>query len=195
MSSKQTYLNLLSIGHHFKSIPYGGSGIKREDGNANYGFKNLKGKPELIDSIPELKTDSALKSLVQSINSSETSFFSIGCLSGEASEDRGYRYSGYIEFSFNCKIGIQDASNYFPLFLRFEMWLHKQNFEQQMKFYWVLEPGAFLDANVNGFSCTVFFNTAYFKSIEEAYECWTISLKVLESFLSSQKYELHEPIY
>ena len=36
------YLNLLSISHNGKAIPYGGSGEKRDDGDANYGLKILK---------------------------------------------------------------------------------------------------------------------------------------------------------
>ena len=58
------YSNFLSIRHGGKGIPYGGTRGKREDGGENYGFKNLKSSPGLIDSIPELQNDHELRKLI-----------------------------------------------------------------------------------------------------------------------------------
>ena len=75
------YRNYLSLKHEHKTIPYGGIGEIREDGDANYGFKNIKGNNRLLDTIPELKSDPALMALVRAINAPNTGIFSIGCVS------------------------------------------------------------------------------------------------------------------
>lgn len=58
----QTYTNQLSLDHKPKGIPYGGRGEIRDDGDANYGFKDLKGNRALLLDVPELKRDQALYS-------------------------------------------------------------------------------------------------------------------------------------
>ena len=44
-----------------KEIPYLGTGIPRRDGEINHGFKNLIAYPNLIDAIPELTSDRAMR--------------------------------------------------------------------------------------------------------------------------------------
>ena len=61
------YQNVLSINHQAKAVPYGGAGVQRKDGHANYGFRNLKQDPTLTETIPELMADSCLRSLVVAI--------------------------------------------------------------------------------------------------------------------------------
>jgi hypothetical protein len=178
-------MNLLSIDQRLKPIPYHGTGIIREDGDTNYGFKNLKGDLSLIESIPELAHDAPLKSLVRSINDPQTGIFSTGCVMGMVDDDRGYRYSGYIEFALNSKAAVQDAQNYFPDFFHFDGGLWDQNCQLEVKFDWVLQPAHFLDANLYGFTCAIIVNTAYAQSKEEAAECWKQSLGLLGMYLSS----------
>ena len=190
----QTYSNSLFISERGKVIPYKGSKIRRKDGNINSGFKNLKVRPELIDSIPELIADSALKSLVRFLNSQEINFFSIGCFSSLFSE-KGYIYKGYIEFAFNCRMCVGDARNYFSLYFHFEQFLRKNNFEEKVEFNWMLEEVQFLDVNIDGFSCAIFICTKYCKSDDIAYDTWKKSLKILESFLASVQVKSHSIIY
>ncbi len=66
------YTNALTLSHRGKGIPYGGTGEVREDGDANFGFRDLKGQPEMHEEIPELQRDPALARLVCSINASNT---------------------------------------------------------------------------------------------------------------------------
>lgn len=190
----QTYSNSLFIGNRGKVIPYKGSKIKRKDGNINSGFKNLKVRPELIDNIPELTTDSALKSLVRLLNAKEMNFFSVGCFSSLFSEE-GYTYRGYIEFAFNCRICVRDARNYFSLYFHFEQFLRKNNFEQKVDFNWMLEEVEFSDVSIDGFSCAIFIRTNYCESNDIAYDTWKKSLKILESFLASVQVKSHSLIY
>lgn len=91
------YLNILSLSPYGKSIPYAGSGVPQKDGQANYGFKNLKAKPALVDTIPELLSDSALKNLVRSLNLESSHFFSVGCFSTSAQTERGHRHRGHLK--------------------------------------------------------------------------------------------------
>jgi hypothetical protein len=43
-----SYSNTLELNHKPKDIPYGGTGELREDGDANYGFKYIKGNEQLL---------------------------------------------------------------------------------------------------------------------------------------------------
>ncbi|MEM9163150.1 MAG: hypothetical protein AAGC54_08780 [Cyanobacteria bacterium P01_F01_bin.4] len=185
MESQPSYLNVLSLSPYGKAIPYTGSGIPREDGHANYGFKNLKVKPEFIDTLPELVSDGALKSLVRALNAEDSSFFSVGCFSAPSETDQGHRYKGYIDFSWNCKKCVQDAINYFSLFFHFEHFLRTHRFSQPVKLDWVVEQAQFLDADVDGFCCAIFINTSTIQSMEQAYVSWQVSLQMVESFLGA----------
>ncbi|WP_309743709.1 MULTISPECIES: hypothetical protein [unclassified Chamaesiphon] len=116
-------INLLSLSSCTKQIPYLGTGIASEDGQINHGFKNLTTYPELIDAIPELTADRALKDLVSSLNTSNSRFFTTGCFSQTIDEKSSYRHYGYLEFSWNCQVCIRDAINYFSLFFHFQQFL------------------------------------------------------------------------
>lgn len=122
------FINYLSLNFKHKPIPYGGSGEVRDDGDANHGFKDIKGNAALLLEIPELQRDAALMNLVQSINATQTSLFSVGCLSGDVEDENGFRMSGYVEFSINSASSIADASNYFPLFFHFDRLLNEKGF-------------------------------------------------------------------
>lgn len=169
----------------------------REDGNADYGFKNLKIQPDLIEAIPELADDDALKSLVRELNV-HPNFFSTGCFSHMISECQvkdqaesphhrlhSHRCRGYIEFAFNCRSCVQDAHNYFALFFQFDSFLRQYQFSQAVKFDWQLEKAYFSEANVGGFSCAIFMRTAASDSAETITLCWQRSLQMLESFFIS----------
>jgi hypothetical protein len=184
MRSPLRYLNSLSISPYGKTIPYAGSGLVRADGNANYGFKNLKIKPDLIEAIPELASDKPLKSLVLKLNTN-SNFFSTGCFSQAIRESQSYRHRGYIEFSFNCRFYVQDARNYFSLFFHFENFLRQHHFSESVEFDWKIEEAYFSDIGIQGFSCAIFVRTADHSSCENTHDCWQRSLQILESFFVS----------
>ncbi|MEM9927907.1 MAG: hypothetical protein AAF915_30020 [Cyanobacteria bacterium P01_D01_bin.50] len=195
MKSPSPYSNSLFISNYGKAIPYSSSETKENNGRTNYGFKNLKVRPQLIDTIPELSSDNALKALVLSLNLPETNFFSIGCFSGKVNEQEGHLYKGYIEFSFNCRTCVLDARNYFSLYFHFEQFLRQHKFDQKVKFQWMLEEAHFLDVDIDGFSCAIFIFTTHRSSLDEAYYSWKNSLKMLESFLLSVQVRSHTLIY
>lgn len=177
--------NFLSINHKPKGIPYGGDGAIREDGDANYGFKNIKGNHSLLLEIPELRRDQALMGLMEAINGPHTGLLSIGCVSGEVRDEKGYRHTGYVELSINSISAIADARNYFPVFFHFDRMLFESKFAHCVSFNWELQPATFFDTNANGFTCTVFINTHYSDTQEKAREAWQKSLNTLAYFLAS----------
>lgn len=179
------YLNHISMQHGGKGIPYGGSGILREDGDANYGFKDLKSKPELLVSIPELSRDRALMDLVCAINLEETGLFSVGCVSDQTKDESGFRDSGYVEICINSASAISDARSYFTLWFHFENLLHQSAFNARVAFDWELELATFYEIDVTGFTCSIFVNTDYSKTKEEADANWSAALAILAKFLSS----------
>jgi hypothetical protein len=186
--------NYLSINQGGKGIPYGG--VARENGDVNHGFKYVKGDDEALRSIPELLRDPALLDLALDINASETGLFSIGCVSDSVQDDRGHRDSGYIEFAINSRSAIADAQSYFPLFFHFDRLLHSSKFSVPASFNWELSGATFFECNhAVGFTCSVFVNTGYVQSREEAGQNWTDSLSVLGYFLRSVPPEHDDFLY
>jgi hypothetical protein len=179
------YRNYLSLNHEHKTVPYGGRGELREDGDANYGFRDVKGDNSLLHEIPELKRDPALMALVRAINVPQTGIFSIGCVS-DSVEDKGrFRHSGYIEFSFNSASAITGAANYFPLFFDFERLLNDQGFMVRVEFNWELQSSTFIEKGISGYTCRIIMNTYYSETKLEAQEAWEETLDVLSKYLGS----------
>jgi len=185
LGNDRPYLNQLSISYRGKGIPYGGAEEPRPDGGQNHGFVCLKGRTDLIDSIPELQGERALRSLVLALNAKETALFTIGCLSAEVAgpDGEGYRYTGYIEFALNSQQAVADASSYFPAFFHFDRFLHESEFNHEAMFSWELVPASFLDARIDGFSCAISVTTTLFATRENASASWEAALKALEGFL------------
>ncbi|ASF48382.1 hypothetical protein [Methylovulum psychrotolerans] len=191
----QAYINQLSFNYKYKGIPYGGFGEVRDDGDANYGFKDLKGNNALISDLPELKRDSSLMSLVRAINTHQTGLFSVGCVSDDIEDERGFRNAGYVEISINSISAITDARNYFLLFFHFDRLLNSNGFSVKVHFNWELQPATFIESNAAGFTCAIFINTHYSKTKLEAEIAWNESLSILAFFLGSIPIEHHDLIY
>lgn len=179
------YVNRLEIVHKHKPIPYGGDGLLRDDGDANYGFKMIKGHPELLTQIPELQRDAELLNLVSAINDPETGLFSVGCVSAPVRDQNGHRHSGYVEFALNSVSAIVDARSYFPLFFHFDSWLHEAQPKWPVSYYWDLQPATFIESSTRatGFTCTITINTHYANTSDEASQAWSESLSRLANFL------------
>ncbi len=182
----KNYTNNLALNHKSKSVPYGGNGCLRDDGDANYGFKLIKGNLELLETIPELKRDGALSNLVAAINGPQTGLFSIGCVSGPVADKSGHRYSGYVELTLNSVSAIADARNYFPMFFHFDCWLNEDHPKSAVSYDWELQPATFTESQsrATGFTCSITINTHYVRTADEALQAWGESLERLATFLS-----------
>jgi hypothetical protein len=189
------YLNVLAISRVPKTVPYQGTGVRRPDGGANYGFKNLKRHPELLDTIPEFASDPALRSIMAAIDRPTTGVFSIACLSKTITDPHGCRLSGYVEFALNGRREAADAANYFRLFHDFDRRLERGGFAEPVSFQWQIGPTRFEDVQADGFSVDVRIDTDYRPSAEQAYELWTRALAELERLLGSVPAVTEDPIY
>lgn len=189
------YLNVLSISAVPKQVPYEGTGIRRPDGGANFGFTNLKEHPEAIDAIPELAADAALRSLLVTIARPETGLFAIACDSHAIADERGSRHRGYVELAFNGRDRVIDPAAYFQLFLDFDRLLRRQEFAEPVSFQWELCPTRFTEAQLDGFAVDVRVDTSYHEDSEVAYEAWTRALASLESLLGNVPVQSESPIY
>lgn len=190
-----SYTNGLQIAQNGKGIPYGGTGNIRADGDANYGFKNLKGKPERLDEVPELARDEALADLVASLNQAHSAFGTVGCVSAPVDETQGHRVSGYIEFAFDSAEKVADAANYFPVFFHFDRALHSMKFEDKVHFRWELMGATFLHTNAVGYTMSVTVNTDFYPSAEEAGIAWANGLDFLGGYLQHVPHDGGTPIF
>lgn len=188
--------NHLSIRHRGKAIPYGGVGVLREDGDANHGFKYVKGDDTALRSIPELAHDPDLLELALAINAPQTGLFSIGCVSGQEKSGRGHRTHGYMEFAINSRSAIVDAKSYFPIFLRFDHFLNDVGFSAPASFNWELEGATFVECDDSvGFTCSIFIDTDYSPTRESAAGVWSESLGALGYFLQSVPPDRRDYLY
>ncbi|MEM9089705.1 MAG: hypothetical protein AAGC93_13275 [Cyanobacteria bacterium P01_F01_bin.53] len=189
------YHNELSLSSQPKVIPYAADRLIQDVDSGNYGFKNLKIKPALIETIPELAEDTVLKTLVKSINKGATCFFTIGCSSELFATETGCYRQGYLEFAWNCTGCIQDAINYFALYFHFERSLREKGFNQPVQFKWIIQEATFSDAEVNGFSCAIHLKTRSLSSPEQANQAWQLSLRMIEAYIGTVDTLRSMPIY
>ena len=192
---QKLYTNQISLNWKPKGVPYGGAGEVREDGDANHGFKDVKGNLALLREIPELNQDRYLNGLVHAIIAPRTGLFSIGCASDPVEDQNGFRHSGYVEFSINSASAIADSRNYFPFFFHFDHMLHEGQFSKKVVFDWEFQPVTFIDAKATGFTCSVIVNTHYSTTKEEAEAAWADALGVLQQFLGSIPREHNDLIF
>ncbi len=134
--------------------------------------------------------------LALAINAPQTGLFSVGCVSGHVNDDRGHRSSGYIEFAINSRSAIADAQSYFPIFFHFDRFLHETEFSSPTSFNWELQGARFLESDDSaGFTCSIFVNTHYSPTREEAAQIWSKSLGALSYLLQSVPPERQDFLY
>lgn len=189
------YLNVLSISTVLKRVPYDGTGVRRPDGGANFGFINSKVHPERIDSIPELVADPAMRSLMEALARPETGVFAIACDSRTIVDERGCRNTGYVEFAWNCGDRVTDPAQYFRLFHHFDGLLRRYDFSDAVSFQWEICPTRFMDAGVDGFAADVRVDTGFHPEVEASYACWGRALAALETALGNVPLQSGRRIY
>ncbi|MGD1896140.1 MAG: hypothetical protein ACFB16_04215 [Phormidesmis sp.] len=195
MSKSPLYSNDLSLSSQAKSIPYAADRLADTKQATNYGFKNLKIKPSLIETIPELADDAGLKALVREINKKESCFFTVGCASNLIQSTDGHRRKGYLEFAWNCVSCVQDAINYFALYFHFNKSLLVKGFNQPVQLKWIITEAAFSDVKTHGFSCVVHIETQPLSSPVQADQAWQLSLRMIDTYLATVETLQATPIY
>ena len=189
------FLNVLEISPRKKTVPYQGSESRRVDGGTDHGFKNLKLHPELVDAVPELGSDPALRNIMTAIDRPQTGLFSIACESRMITDQRGSRLSGYVEFALNCRNEAADAAQYFRIFQSFDVRLRQEGFDESVSFQWVLCPTRFAEAELDAFAAEVRVDTAFHLDPAVAYARWSRALAALEATLVAFPRCSGPPIY
>ncbi len=195
MLKSPLYSNDLTLSYQAKIIPYAANCRTDTTGSINYGFKNLKIKPSLIETIPEVTDDTGLKNLVKAINKRESCFFTVGCSSKFTHNDTGHRREGYLEFAWNCTSCVQDAINYFALYFHFNKSLLTKGFNQPVQMRWIIQEASFSDVEIHGFSCAVHIETRSLSSPEQADQAWQLSLRMIDAYLSTVETLQSKSIY
>ncbi|MEM6599137.1 MAG: hypothetical protein AAF810_16280 [Cyanobacteria bacterium P01_D01_bin.36] len=195
MSKSPLYSNDLSLSPHSKSIPYAADRLREPGRAVNYGFKNLKIKPSLIETIPELEEDPGLKALIEMVNRKDSCFFTVGCASDTVQIAGGHCRKGYLEFAWNCASCVQDAINYFALYFHFNKSLVVKSFNQPVQLKWIIQEAAFSDVETHGFSCVVHIETLPLSSLEQANQAWQLTLRMIDAYLSTVETLQPMPIY
>jgi hypothetical protein len=190
-----SYRNWLSISPLGKAIPYAGTGEPRPDGGANHGFKDLKGRPERLDEVPEAHEDRALAELMRTINARHTGVFSIASMSSPEGNGGGLRHSGYLEIAFNSRHQVEEPANYFALFLRFDRLLAARAFDHPVEFEWVLCPAHFSAGDVAGWSIAIHVRTAESAGSSDADSVWAAAMEVLRELFAAVPEERTDPMY
>lgn len=196
---EQPFQNFMTVRPGGKAVPYGGNGVAREDGEANFGFRDLKGRPDRLAEIPELKRDPALGELVARMNDPDSSVFTVGCASGPVDHERGFGWSGYVEFAWDADEAITDAQCYFPLLFHFEHYLREIGFNEPASFEWEIYGARFFrfDAareDVHGFTATLWIKVGLAETAEAALASWQVTMAMLTAFLTSHSPREGEPI-
>ena len=194
-SAPAPYRNWFSVSPLGKAIPYTGTGERRADGGANFGFKDLKGRPDRLDEVPEANEDRALAQVMRTINGPHTGVFSIAsmsCLEG----DRGHVVrSGYLEIAFNSRHQVEDAANYFALFLRLDRLLVARAFDAPAEFHWQLCPAHFSSGDVAGWSVEIRVRTAPTSDASGATGIWRAAMEMLQELFATVPAERKDPLY
>lgn len=194
-SAPAPYRNWLSVSPLGKAIPYAGTGERRPDGGANFGFKDLKGRPDRLDQVPEANEDRALAELMRTINAPHTGVFSIASMSG-LEVDRGSMVrSGYLEIAFNSRHQVEDAANYFALFLRFDRLLVARAFAAPVEFQWELYPAHFSSGDVAGWSVEIRVRTTPMSDATGATGIWQAAMEMLQELFAAVPEERSDPLY
>lgn len=194
MDEQQTQL-MLSIRNRGKGVPYGGRGVPRENGSANYGFKALKGKPEEAALIHEVQDDEHFRNALVAINDQNTPFFTVGCEKSFNKDDEGFWARGYLELAFNyCEL-VEDAKWYFKLFFDFNNHVWQNKFNEPTQYHFEMEGAHFFEGNCAGYTVAIWITTAVLPTNEEVKEVWGKSVDFLTSFLTEYQSSDLPPIY
>jgi hypothetical protein len=95
----------VAVSDELHSMTHYGS-ADRGDGNFNYGFVDLRDRPDLVDTIPEVNKSVSLGNLLRSINARNSPLMSFGCECAEFPLEATYptgetiQVGGYIDVTF-----------------------------------------------------------------------------------------------
>ena len=116
-------------------------GPLRANGTQNLGWLDLRGRPELVDEVPELGRSDGFSELVRAIAHPASKIMSGGCECGEFSrtEDPPIYVGGYVSTMFHSVEENQDRQNFVRL-ARYLLAGVTPTDEHHMSFEFIIEP-------------------------------------------------------
>jgi hypothetical protein len=159
--------------------------LEARSASSGPGFVSLKGKTELVETVPETEESGALRHALEKINTAGTPFFTTSCGISVNSDEGGCWARGYLGFCFNYVEIARDSPNYFLLFEQFNRHLLDSSFDLPIEFHFQIEAAHFSGINDIGYAASVWITTAEFPSTDPAVMIWNQGIGLLADFLSS----------
>ena len=165
-----------------KDVPYP---IDIRADSIGYGFKDLKGKPELVSTVPEVSLMQGMQKALRELCRAETPFFSIGCEQrvGEAGT-REHWAKGFIEFAYNFEPAAR-YENYRTLLANFKESGPFGSVPAPAIFDWVVAPVRLTNHQVLIHSCSVWITARGRKRPAKARKALDESFEALGVFLGT----------
>lgn len=168
----------------------------RED-SIGYGFRNLKGRPELVSGVPEVKTMQGMQKALRALCKEASPFFSIGCEKAvRPFGANSYIASGYIEFAFNFR-QVAGYPNYENLHMAFENSAWFRKVPSSTKVEWAVAPVLLIDLHCRIHSCAVWISSSNCPTVGKSLKALDKSFAVLGDFLDEIAIDSRDfsPIY
>lgn len=177
----------LKIGKATLTIPY--DPVQRDE-SYNYGYVDLKTNPNLIELIPEVQGWHELSELLQAINSSSSSFQSLGCEKSFSDFiDADYpelttKLVSYVEVAFS-NINLNSKESNFEYVVD-EIYTFSKNYSLENFIFveYELTPTFYEKLNLRGW-CLCIWVGGHGSSEQEARKNWASPITVLHDFFMS----------
>lgn len=183
--------NIFYIDPKGKTIPYQAP----PDTDSKTGFINLKTQPDAIEALPETQALPEFSQHLRAINDADTGVFSVGCQFDQNTVTEGWKTSGYLEFAFNDQALVTKPNHYFAQYFQFHNHLVRSRFAYAIGFEWVLLPAVFIEADRQGFSCSVKINSLRRSDRKTSLNQWSAALTLLARHLAAIRPDSGAAIY
>jgi hypothetical protein len=168
-------------------IPY--PAVERTDGHSNYGYFDLKRKPDLIDTVVELQDSLELMALVREMNDPRSVVRSLACEKA-LSENRDpvfqWKLTSFVRLSFEILAWNFAKDNYRKLYDQFADSATPHLLSDLISIEFEVDPANFVDHQKNGWSLTI-WNNGYGRTGDEARSNWATGVRLVEQFFAYQR--------
>lgn len=168
-------------------IPY--PPVERSEGHSNYGYVDLKRKPELIEGIPELQDTPVLMALVRELNNPRSIVRSLSCekaLSKSADPVFCRKLTSFVRISFEILAWNLAKDNYQILFEQFADSAMPEMLSDLICIEFEVDPASFNDHQKHGWALTI-WNSGFGRTDKEATSNWATGVRLVEQFFAYQR--------
>jgi hypothetical protein len=158
--------------------------------DTNWGFCNLKQRPEAISEVPELYNCPAFEKLIRAINAPTSFFLSHGCAKYFSSRPNmpaefGIMLTSYVGFAFEIAELNQDQKNFHELIERFKTFTKDVPSYKQLGVRFEVQPTTFYERQLQGWSACYFCN-GLGESEDSAKRAWLLGIAEFHKFVAHE---------